>query len=242
MHSTSWLLSCSHGDAAQEVITGFHQKSGFPGILGAIDGCHVAIIAPKGEGAVYVNRKGHHSIQFQGICNHKCVVTHIYAGHAGSVHDQRVFNISEVSDFLRGGEEFFPGDSHLIADAAYAIDPHFMVPYKDHGHMTERQRFFNRSLSQARMVIERAFGLMKGRWRSLLNCLPMTCITKIPQYIITCAVLHNVCEVMKDNFEGEMPLGEGHLIMHDDPAVLPDAERRQHGNAKRERIAWALMP
>lgn len=61
------------------------------------------------------------------MCDGKAVFTHVYAGHVGSVHDQRVFRLSEINNFLRSPDEYFPNDTHLVADAAYKIDPHLMA-------------------------------------------------------------------------------------------------------------------
>lgn len=46
---------------------GFEATSGFPKVIGAIDGTHINIIAPKNCPEAYINRKGHHSIQLQVI-------------------------------------------------------------------------------------------------------------------------------------------------------------------------------
>ncbi|KMQ86345.1 nuclease harbi1, partial [Lasius niger] len=48
-----------------EVWAGFEATSGFPKVIGAIDGTHINIIAPKNCPEAYINRKGHHSIQLQ---------------------------------------------------------------------------------------------------------------------------------------------------------------------------------
>ncbi|KAB0803856.1 hypothetical protein PPYR_00826 [Photinus pyralis] len=45
----------------------FKAVSGFPGVIGAIDGTHISITAPKEHSESYVNRKGVHSIQLQ-VC------------------------------------------------------------------------------------------------------------------------------------------------------------------------------
>lgn len=37
----------------------------FPGVIGAVDGTHIHIAAPKIESQAYINRKGVHSIQLQ---------------------------------------------------------------------------------------------------------------------------------------------------------------------------------
>lgn len=49
----------------------FFSRGGFPGVIGCIDGTHVRIQAPLEDEAVYVNRKGFHSINVQAICDHE---------------------------------------------------------------------------------------------------------------------------------------------------------------------------
>jgi len=48
-------------------------------------------------------------------------------------------------------------------------------------------------------LIERAIGLLKVIFRILLDCLPLTDITKIPQFIIVCCVMHNICILQNNN-------------------------------------------
>lgn len=50
-----------------EICAAFENGSGFPNVIGAIDGTHINIPAPKIDPESYVNRKGHHSIQLQ-VC------------------------------------------------------------------------------------------------------------------------------------------------------------------------------
>jgi hypothetical protein len=49
------------------------------------------------------------------------------------------------------------------------------------------------------MVIERAFGMLKGRWRILLKRVD-TPLRHVPNLITTCLSLHNYCIIHKDNF------------------------------------------
>ncbi|XP_025987524.1 putative nuclease HARBI1 [Solenopsis invicta] len=185
-----------------EVWAGFENASRFSKIIGAIDGTHINIPAPKNNPECYINRKGHHSIQLQAICDHKYQFIHCYAGHVGSVHDQRVFRQSEVQHYL-GDVTKFPQDSHLVGDAAYKLHENLLVPYRDNGHLTERQRNYNFCHSSARIVIERAFGLLKERFRCLLTTLAMDRTDLIPMHILSCCVLHNICLMRGDelNFE-----------------------------------------
>lgn len=133
------------------------------------------------------------------MCDNKCSFIHCYAGNVGSVHDQRVFRLSEVKNYLDDPTKF-PSNTHLIGDAAYTLHEHLLVPYRDNGHLTQKQKNFNFCHSSARMAIERSFGFLKGRFRSLLTTLDMKRVDLIPKYIIACCVLHNICLFKDDEF------------------------------------------
>lgn len=55
------------GERLNEVWEGFKNTSGFPKVIGAIDGTHINIPSPRKNPECYVNRKGHYSIQLQ-VC------------------------------------------------------------------------------------------------------------------------------------------------------------------------------
>lgn len=133
------------------------------------------------------------------MCDHKCRFIHCYAGNVGSVHDQRVFRLSELKNGIDDATKF-PDNTHLVGDAAYTLHEHLLVPYRDNGHLTQKQKNFNFCHSSARMAIERAFGYLKGRFRSLLTILDMKRVDLIAKYIIACCVLHNICLLKDDEF------------------------------------------
>lgn len=188
-------------EEANHVIEEFQRTKGFPGVIGALDGSLIEIRAPKKDAVSYICRKNYPAIHLQAVCDAQSLFTHCYAGHAGSVHDSRVFRNSPLAEFIQRPDEYFPSDSHLIGDAAYTIHSHVIVPFRDNGHLSARQNNFNYCLSSTRMAIERAFGLLKVRFRVLLDCLPLTDITKIPQFIIACCVMHNICILQNDNVD-----------------------------------------
>lgn len=158
----------------------------------------------------------------------------MFAGHSGSVHDARVFRLSPVQNYL-GDPEYFPDESHLVGDAAYGIHPNIMVPFKDNGHLTGRQKNFNFCLSSARISIERSFGLWKARWRRIKECLPMVRTDKIPQFIIATCVLHNICILNNDLIV--VP----NILRTTRRGVLTPEEARAVGSAKRLQITNTLI-
>ncbi|XP_066587646.1 putative nuclease HARBI1 [Prorops nasuta] len=171
----------------------FQAISNFPGVIGAIDGCHIKISAPSYHPNSYINRKGFHSIILQGICNANLKFIHVFAGFCGSVHDARVWNESDIKRLIETEKNrYFPENSHLLGDSAYPLSTYLLVPYRDNGHLNELQINYNTKLSSTRIVIERTFGMLKGRFRKLRN-IYMFNTEMIPLVIMTCCILHNIC-------------------------------------------------
>ena len=67
-----------------------------------------------------------------------------------------------------------------------------LTPFKNNGHLTTVQIRYNEKHSGTRQVIERALGLLKGRWRRL-KCLEMGAVEEIPSVVSAGCVLHNFC-------------------------------------------------
>lgn len=59
------FISWPNRQDAEQTMETIENNYGFPGVIGAIDGTHIKITAPKDHGESYVNRKGYHSVQLQ---------------------------------------------------------------------------------------------------------------------------------------------------------------------------------
>ncbi|XP_066589982.1 putative nuclease HARBI1 [Prorops nasuta] len=171
----------------------FQELSGFPGVIGAIDGSHIAITAPIENYDSYINRKGFHSVILQGICDYKLRFIHVFAGICGSVYDARVWRISDIKQLIDHDENrYFQNQYHLLGDSAYPLSNFLLTPYRDNGHLNDRENNYNTKHSQTRTVIERAFGILKNRFRKL-KYIYMYNTEMIPLVIITSCILHNIC-------------------------------------------------
>ena len=87
-----------------------------------------------------------------------------------------------------------------VADPAYKLTTWCIKPSPQTRAMTDSQRDFNKSLSSARVVVEQAFGLLKGMWRCLLDKLDES-VDKVPSTVITCCILHNIWLEVNDGTE-----------------------------------------
>lgn len=80
---------------------GFSTINGFPGILGVVDGTHIAIKAvPNDIEIPFMNRKGFHSVNVQIVCNADMLITNINARFPGSTHDSFIFGGSVLYTHL----------------------------------------------------------------------------------------------------------------------------------------------
>lgn len=162
---------------------------------------------------------------------------HCYAGQVGSVHDNRVFRLSNIESMCT--EANFSNNSHLLGDAAYSISKYVMVPFRDNGHLSERQINFNKRLSTVRMMIERAIGLLKCRFRSILDILPMLRTDLIPKYIIACCILHNICLLKHDIIDIPIIINESDVIQ--EQATIIENNVQNEGIDKRNAIMYSLQ-
>ncbi|XP_039277583.1 putative nuclease HARBI1 [Nilaparvata lugens] len=213
------------------------RSGGFNGIIGAIDGCHIQIKKPAGNDHDYYNRKQVHSVILQGICNENCKFINISTGYPGRMHDARVFGLSPIGQELQdNNQRMIAPEHHLIGDAAYRLTPYLLTPYRDTGHLTERQSNYNKKLSSVRSVIERSFGRLKGKFRRL-KLLELTNLQFVSQTIMASCVLHNLI-IENEGLSDE----EEHSDDEDNLPQQYEVERHvnERGNNKRNQIAATL--
>lgn len=176
----------------QQVSNEFLMLGGIPGVIGAVDGCHIPIKAPGDTQADYINRNQRHSVSLIAICTAAKKFSFIQAGFPGSAHDSRVFKSCTVFTKMQNCDATFfsSPDYHIVGDSAFPLHKHLMVPFKNIGHLCEAQLKFNTKLSKARVTIENAFGFLKGRFRRLKYV--DADIERIPKIVKACCVLHNI--------------------------------------------------
>jgi hypothetical protein len=87
---------------------------------------HVEILAPKLDiEAVYVNRKGRHSINVQAVANVSLEFTNVVAKFPGRVHDSFIWS----NCGLKTKHDWHLNSGWLLGDAGYPLEPHLMTPF-----------------------------------------------------------------------------------------------------------------
>lgn len=191
----------------------FMQKTQFPGVIGAIDCTHIAIIKPNVEEHNYLNRKGFHSknvqlvctefylscnnvqyvlILFQ-ICDSNLTILNINARYPGSCHDAYIWRNSYICEELHHCFETGDRNSWLLGDSGYPQQPWLMTPVPNPPPGSPQERY-NQRHAITRNSIERCIGVLKSRFRCLsierkLRYSP----EKAGNIATACAVLHNLC-------------------------------------------------
>ncbi|XP_018407209.1 PREDICTED: putative nuclease HARBI1 [Cyphomyrmex costatus] len=222
--STLWLLG--NQDSFREVGNLFD--------LSPIDGMHIEIPAPRDDPMSYYNRKGFHSIILQGICDAKCQFIDIFIGWPGATHEARVWRESPIGQALTEDPTLLPEGTHIIGDSAYSLQTYLLTPFRDNGHLSPRQKLYNKKLSSKRVVIEQGFGRLKVRFRRL-KFLNMSLMNEMKIVVVAACVLHNIC--IRYNDETELSDNEREEL---DEGQDEDDHILETANDKRNRIADTL--
>ncbi|RWR77272.1 protein ALP1-like protein [Cinnamomum micranthum f. kanehirae] len=177
--------------------------SNFKDCIGAIDGTHIPAFLPVQSQSAYRNRKGTLTQNVLAACGFDLKFQYVLPGWEGSATDARVLQ----NALTRGDPLVVPPGRYYLMDAGFANAPGFLAPYrgvryhlKDHRGRTPQdpKELFNKRHSQARNVIERAFGLLKGRF-AILRTAPQYDFIHQVSIVHACCTLHNF--ILEQNYE-----------------------------------------
>jgi hypothetical protein len=226
------------GDDWEVVRSNFHSKSEegiIRGCVGAIDGFFQPTKCPTVKdsiGNVRAYFSGHYNrygLNCQALCDSDLRFMFFGVMGPGNKSDQPAYEETGLVAIV----ENLPAGLFIAADAAYIVTEHVLIPFTGSQRQDRVKDTFNFFLSQLRIRIENAFGLLTTKWRILRK--PLECSLKVNVNILEiCALLHNYVIDCKahdddDNSPGdksldgpkirsmlESPLGWGYL-----PTVEP---------------------
>ncbi|XP_031335321.1 putative nuclease HARBI1 [Photinus pyralis] len=171
----------------------FMQHFNFPGVVGAIDGTHVAILKPVIEEHNFVNRKGFHSLNVQIICNSNLRILNINANYPGATHDSFIWRQSQIREYMNHLHNEGNRGCWLIGDSGYPLEPYLMTPFLNPAENSPEARY-NQTHCSARNCVERCIGVLKMRFRCILKERTARYTPQLVGRLVnTCATLHNMC-------------------------------------------------
>ncbi|XP_059915796.1 uncharacterized protein LOC132463548 [Gadus macrocephalus] len=191
----------------EELVTvgaGFARMAGsaaFNRVVGSIDGCHVRVKPPSQDADCYLNRKLFYSVQLQAVVDQTAKFIDLCVGYTGSVHDSRVLKNSPL--YLE--KQYPPPGYCLIGDGVVPCLSYpmtLMTPYRQ-PLRSQLQAAYNSRLTKARVVVERAFGILKTRWRAIFLKALEVDVLFVPEVILCCTILHNICLSQGDVLDPE---------------------------------------
>ena len=185
-----------------EIAEGFHSVStaSFDTVIGAIDGMLVWIVMPDkktcrelntGQITYHCARKDKYGVNLLAICDQKKRFRWASVMRPARSSDYLSFTSSLLPRMLENGEiQIRPGYT-LIGDNAFVKKFYMAVPF--HGDNKSRlQDSYNFYLSQLRINIECAFGILVHRWGILRR--PLSCnVKKVGALTMALMRLHNYC-------------------------------------------------
>ncbi|XP_062594099.1 putative nuclease HARBI1, partial [Saccostrea cucullata] len=146
----------------RKVKAHFYKIAGFPGVVGAIDGTQIPIQGMSSEDEpLYICRKGYHSINVQAVVNPDLRFTNAVCKFPGATHDAYILQSSSLPNVVSRLEN----GGWLVGDSGYPLKEWLMTPLSN--PRTEQEERYNRAHCKTRNVFERAFGVLKARFRCL---------------------------------------------------------------------------
>ncbi|XP_064632850.1 uncharacterized protein LOC135491117 [Lineus longissimus] len=107
----------------EDIAAGFWSKWQFPNCIGAIDGKHVLIFAPKNSGTKFFKYKKTFSVDLLALVDHRYCFVAVDIGSFGSNSDGGIFKNSAFGEKLAHGELDIPEDKVLPGGEELGIPP-----------------------------------------------------------------------------------------------------------------------
>ncbi|RVE54817.1 hypothetical protein evm_000584 [Chilo suppressalis] len=185
-------------DEITSICNSFYTKTGISDVLGVIDTTHIKIKKLK-NGREYNNNKGYYSIILQATVDSNLRFTNIFCGEPGSNSCTQVLKKSPLYVTASDNRSMlFPHNTFLVGHSGYPTLPWLLPPFRENKRLTTYQRQLNCKHLQSRKISNRAFSLLKGRFRRIKVFNVYRNINFIIDTIVAACILHNYCHLEND--------------------------------------------
>jgi DDE superfamily endonuclease len=166
-----------------------HQMKG---CVGALDGTLIVIWCPNRFQEIFYGRKGFYGINMQATVDAATYFTWIGGGRPASVWDGNAIKGEVLVDKLLPN---LPDGYYISCDSGYRGSSWMLCPFKrvrNGGDLTDAQSRFNYVHALLRGIIEKAFGILKARFRWMLKGTQYTEPATYVRHFYCAAILHNM--------------------------------------------------
>ncbi|XP_050308498.1 uncharacterized protein LOC126744939 [Anthonomus grandis grandis] len=195
----------------------FWRKWQFPNCIGAIDGKHVVIQAPKNSGSLYWNYKKTYSIVLLALVDPCYNFIAVDLGAYGKNSDGGILANSNLGKSLENNKLNVPKIKALpntnielpmviVGDEAFPLKRYLMRPYPGRG-LTNDKAIFNYRLSRARRISENAFGILQQKFR-IFNRTLQGDPGNLTNIVMTACILYNFIRKIEGYKVSEQVLNE----------------------------------
>jgi hypothetical protein len=181
-------------DEIEAEAAGFGSHSLFGvlnGCVGCLDGILVRVRTPSTtetrNARAYFS--GHYQtigVNVQAVCDHLCRFNYLCVAAPGGTNDVRAYGKTSLKRLV----EDLPVGKYVIADNAYVPSEHLLTPFSGTNRCVPEHDAYNFYISQLRIKIEQAFGLMTTKWRVLRRPLLIK-LSNVGNVVMAVSRLHN---------------------------------------------------
>ncbi|GJV82013.1 ALP1-like protein isoform X1 [Tanacetum coccineum] len=188
-----------------KIYTQHETRHGFPGMLGSIDcmhwewrNCPVAWQGQYGRGD-----KKYPTIMLEAVASQDLWIWHAFFGMAGANNDINVLDNSPLfDDLLNDTAPVLPYEvngvgyekGYYLADGIYPQWATFVKSFTVANDA--KHAYFKRRQEGARKDVERAFGVLQGRWGIIQQPARAYEVNNIRRIMYSCIIMHNM--ILKD--------------------------------------------
>jgi hypothetical protein len=173
------------------------KLNAFNGCIGAVDGTHIHAHIPLRKQLRWRNHKGGVTQNVFAAVRQDGSFSYVLAGAEGSMNDA-----SLLRQALGRRRFTIPLDRYYIGDAGFGLQRGISVPFPGiRYHLqdwrnadnppTSAKELYNLRHSSLRVVVERAFGILKRRWKIVRSSAPEYSINDQTNIVYAVTALHN---------------------------------------------------
>jgi hypothetical protein len=233
-------MTLSELRVAADEFTNISLDGRLNGCVGALDGwlCRIKVPSKAETMNVASYFSGHYQtygVNVQATCDACGRFTSISILCPGGTGDSKAFAASSLQQYVAG----LPQGFYMAADNAYTLSDTLLIPYSGVDKLDPSKDVFNFYLSQLRIRIEQAFGLLVSKWRIFKKALEVK-LFRVGHIVQACARLHNYCINNRDDNIPVISRRDPETFCPNYQAFYPDAQTLLTARARRCAVREAI--